>query len=203
VPSLYLSYAICDILHGSSAPQAFKLTDRPYIAFVGKFSRVYSTDELVRLVRLARSYGLQVVIVGTGDAQPELVATLQSQGLSDTAVFTGYLPFGSPEMAGVIGNALACFLPLEDTVQNRSRCPSKLFNYAALHRPIITSRVGAIADILGDQGTYYQYGDDASLATCLGLVAGGDAKEVNIDYLTWERQAFRFYAFLRDGCAGL
>jgi glycosyltransferase involved in cell wall biosynthesis len=53
-------------------------------------------------------------------------------------------------------HAHVLLFPFRDTVGNRMRCPSKTFAYMQAKRPIITCRVGEVANILGDSGRYVE-----------------------------------------------
>jgi glycosyltransferase involved in cell wall biosynthesis len=63
-------------------------------------------------------------------------------------------------------------LPFPGSPQNLYRCPTKLFQYIAYNRPIVTNRVGEVAEALGDAGFYYEPGSVESMAdACENAIA--------------------------------
>ena len=50
---------------------------------------------------------------------------------------------------------------MNDTVQDKARCPSKLYMYLPYCKPIVTARIGEPFSVLGDKGYYYDCGSNA------------------------------------------
>ena len=54
--------------------------------------------------------------------------------------------------------------PMNDTVQDWARCPSKLYMYLPYRKPIITCKIGEPYNVLGNNGFYYEPSSSDSLA---------------------------------------
>ena len=85
----------------------------------------------------------------------------------------GFLP--NPEMIQHLRAADVLLLPIRDTVLNQSRSPSKLFQYVAARRPIVTNRLDNIYDAVGDEVLYFDFASDEDFVRRIGDALRGDA----------------------------
>lgn len=114
-------------------------------------------------------------------------------------------------------NATALLLPLWDDLQSRTRMPNKLGEYLASGKPVITCRVGDLADFLvdgvnaclvkpGDDGDFADKMltilNDPQMAARIGA-AGRRICEQYLDYRVHTRGLAEFFAHCREQPANL
>lgn len=68
-------------------------------------------------------------------------------------VFVGYL--GRPRLLELYSEATALLVPLQDDLESRARFPTKIGEYLAAARPVVTTAVGEIPRFLSDGDTAY------------------------------------------------
>lgn len=125
--------------------------------------------------------------------------TVVELGLKDHVSFPGYV--SEEELRAELAGANVFLSHLNDTEQDWARCPSKLYYYMALGRPVVTSSVGENRVALGDSGFYYRSDDPEDFASAVEEAL--DVPDTwNPSYLSgsvsWER---RTKDFLREiGC---
>jgi glycosyltransferase involved in cell wall biosynthesis len=95
----------------------------------------------------------RICLVGGGGEVDGWKAHAAEHGL-DNIVFAGWRE-GEDLMAHLRGAHVNLF-PIQNTLVNRTRCPSKLFAYAQAQRPVITNRVGEVPHVLGDAAQYVE-----------------------------------------------
>lgn len=107
----------------------------------------------------------QLYLVGGRDReQAELAALASELGIAAAVRFPGQRP--QAEVVDYLAAADA--LVIQGTVSGLNASPLKLFEYAAMARPIVAGDIPAVREILGDDGArYFPQGDDAALAAAL------------------------------------
>jgi glycosyltransferase involved in cell wall biosynthesis len=93
------------------------------------------------------------------------VATL---GLRNVFIH-GFLPWA--DVWQHIRHASVLVFPIRDTQGNRMRCPAKTFAYMQAERPIVTNRVGEVAEVLRDLATYVEPTAEAFAAAVTASLA--------------------------------
>jgi glycosyltransferase involved in cell wall biosynthesis len=82
--------------------------------------------------------------------------------------------------------------------------PTKLFEYLAMARPVVASRLGQIADVIvdGENGLLVEPNDAQALARAIERLAddtsmrgrmGAQARRTVIDRFTWQQNAARVF----------
>ncbi len=135
-----------------------------------------SSDHLISVGRLSRQKGqlllldalallagqnvpFRMTIVGDGPLRPELERRVQELGLSDRVQITGWLP--NSEICALIMDARALVLP-----SFAEGLPVVLMEALALARPVITTYVGGIPELVTD-------------GVCGWLVPAGDVDQLS------------------------
>jgi glycosyltransferase involved in cell wall biosynthesis len=75
--------------------------------------------------------------------------------------------FGADEMPGVVAAADVVVVPQRDTEVARAQFPIKLTDAMAMAKPIVTTAVGDIAEVVGDGGWVVAPGDAGALRRAL------------------------------------
>jgi glycosyltransferase involved in cell wall biosynthesis len=102
----------------------------------------------------------EVRVLGAGEYRPELEALSRDLGVSDRVRFLGWLP-NDADVPHVIRQAdvgvVAHLLP--------RLLPNKLFEYLALHRPVVASDTASLRMLFGDdQLAFFRPDDERDLA---------------------------------------
>jgi glycosyltransferase involved in cell wall biosynthesis len=126
----------------------------PVVVFAG--SPVY--DETIRFILTAMEYvwravpQCRLVVTGANPSDPAaswLVAEATRLGADSRVFFPGYL--SRPELLRLYERAHALLIPLFDDVRSKARFPTKIGEYLAAARPIVTTAVGEIPRYFEDQ----------------------------------------------------
>ncbi len=138
--------------------------ERPVLVWTGRLQPGYGVMELVNLgaALVSRRSRCLLMLVGGGPELEEARATVRQRGLERSVVLPG--PQSLPDLQAYLRMATAFVLPFSPTRQNLFRCPTKLFQYIAHNRPIVTNRVGEVGEALGDAGFYCEVDSANSMA---------------------------------------
>lgn len=97
-----------------------------------------------------------LVVTGVNPGQPEarwLLEMMEAGGLDERVEIAGYV--SRDELRRRMRRASALLIPLFDDVQSRARFPTKLGEYLASGRPLVTSGVGDVPRYIRDGETGY------------------------------------------------
>lgn len=141
------------------------------IVYAGLTFSYRGLDNLVRaFARLIREVPeAKLVLVGGREREREFLAGLaRDLGVADALTMPGQRPTSEiPEYL-----AAADVLVAAGTVSGLNASPLKLFEYAAMNRPIVAIESVALREILGTDGAlYFPAGDEAALAGALARPA--------------------------------
>jgi len=176
--------------------------DVKVFGFSGTFMVYHGVPVLAQAIAELKAQGecgaIHFLLIGKGGEKDEIEAFLTEKGASDVATFAGMVPFDE------IQNYLAaCDVlvaphnpPPSDTEFFGS--PIKIFEYMAMGRAIIASRVGQVAGILtdGEDALLTPPGDVAALRKAIirlrddeGLraVLGRNARRRVLESYTWKQ----------------
>ncbi len=128
-------------------------------------------DALVRAfaaLRRERPDSLLVLVGGREGERAELARLARDLGVAEAVRLPGQR--GQDEVPDYLAAADA--LIVSGTVSGLNASPLKLFEYAAMDRPIVAVDIPAIREILGDDGArYFAPGDEAGLCAALAAIA--------------------------------
>jgi len=151
VKSLYLPYATYVEPLGDGEPP----TVGPTVAYLGNFHADGDHDILIDAWQ-ELGQGLRVPslhMLGGGVGLNSVRTQVVQRGLGNVHVH-GFRPW--PEVWRYLRHADLLIFPIRDSLANRMRCPAKIFAYMQAGRPIITNRVGEVAEALGNRATYVE-----------------------------------------------
>jgi glycosyltransferase involved in cell wall biosynthesis len=159
-PILYLPYAF-DPSHlriENSEIQAFrhKYPNRKIIVYMGGIYRNYGCFEMLEAFRklAAQRQDFIALILGRGPDFAAAIEFVKQNQLQAVVEFQGYVP--EEEVPIFLGGADVLLSPLNDTVADWARCPSKLLMYIATRHPIVTCAISEALEYLGEDGFYYE-----------------------------------------------
>jgi len=149
--------------------------ERRVLTWVGSFWPAFRIDEIIDLAATLARRGRPLAFMLVGDG-PSLEAT---RSLVAARKLSNVLLPGRVSLADLqayLRISEVFLLPFPETPQNLYRCPTKLFQYIAYNRPIVTNRVGEVAEALGGDGFYYQSRSVESMADACEKAIASSAK---------------------------
>jgi len=145
----------------------WELDDAPVVLLYTRFFE-FRLERVVEILRrlARREPGARLLIVGEGlfGEESDLDEMLTVAGLSDHAVFTGWVEVG--RLPGYFAAADVAIFPYDDTLINRAKCSVKLADLLAAGLPLVADGVGQNAEYIvdGESGLLVSPGDDAAFA---------------------------------------
>src|SRR5437899_3586545 len=120
--------------------------DAPWVGFVGSFFRYQGIDTLIDAAPavLRACPRARFLLIGDGVMRQEWSRRVEASGLGSAFHFTGQVPYA--DVPTYIGALNLCVAPFLGTRGETS--PLKIFDYLACGRPVVTSRIDAVEDII-------------------------------------------------------
>lgn len=167
---LYYPYAfnkeVVSILTTNQLGDKFKqYLNKTTFVFLGTVTRNYGVFTILDAVKqlLINKYdNFRVIILGKGRHYDDAVEYVKLEDLLNNVEMPGYIP--EEEISSYFSVASAFISPMNDTVQDWARCPSKLYLYLPYKKPVITCKIGEPYEILQDKGFYYSTGNSIEMA---------------------------------------
>lgn len=191
-------------LDGGAVRRELGWGDQPVIGFIGSFGPWHGADVLVSaFARLASRFpDARLLLIGDGVTLPRVRAMVRELGLTDRVALTGVVPQSdSPRYLA------ACDILVSPQVPNADGStffgsPTKLFEYMAMGRAVVASRVGQLAQVIAHDvtGWLVEPGQAESLGDGLAvLLADADrrarlgraARAEVLRAYTWDRHCQR------------
>jgi glycosyltransferase involved in cell wall biosynthesis len=183
--------------HADHLRSSFKLTR--YVLYAGGLYANYGIWTLISAVRLVLAYcpDFQLVIAGRGPEERAIRTTIERHSLEKNIKMVGYLT--QNELDGLMLQAAGLLAPLNDTVADKARCPSKIPMYIMAGKPVITCKIGEAWEYLKDAGRYYSPGNPESLSQQFRNLwsASHVAKSPPKDAVSWEQITSTYLEFWR------
>jgi glycosyltransferase involved in cell wall biosynthesis len=192
--------------------------DEIVVGFVGSFSYWHGIPILQQAIReifrVSPQEKIRFLLIGTGPLRAEMGAFLQDLEQSGRVIFTGIVPHH--QVAAYLDAAdilVSPHVPLPDG-RPFFGSPTKLFEYMAMGKAIVASRLDQLAEVLNhnDTALLVTPGDVQQLAGAVRLLShdeglrqrlGTRAREVAIAQHTWSQNAARVLAFTQIEPTGL
>lgn len=108
-----------------------------------------------------------LVFVGDGNGKQLLMRLSKSNGVHRDVIFTGFM--SRKEVFTWISAADVVLVPYADAPNNRLTLPTKLWEYMAIGRPIVATRLPGICEVIedGQNGLLYRAGSVDDLTQCI------------------------------------
>lgn len=186
---------------GAAVRSALELEEKIVVGFLGTFGPWHGAPRLAQAALRTNAF-CHFLFIGDGDERAACEATLAAQ--PGRATFVGRLPhervaayldacdiLASPHVAAADGSEFF-------------GSPTKLFEYLAMQKPVVASRLGQIADVIvdGENGLLVEPGDVEALARALDTLAadatlrerlGQAARQRVTARFTWRHNAARVF----------
>ena len=126
----------------------YDLKSDPVVGFVGSMSVWHGIENLQKIILniVAKIPHVKFLLVGTGGGnENKLSDFLRKNNLEKNVVFTGYVPHKEiPKHIGLFDVALAPYPGLDFFYYS----PVKMFEYMAAGKPMVTTDIGQIAEVI-------------------------------------------------------
>ncbi len=187
--------------------RAFREDGTLRLVYAGAVTPIYELDVVVRAIAALASsrpdLPVTLDVYGRGDSAEALTALAAELGVADRVTLRGRIPIEAvPAAVAAADIGLAPTVRTEFTDFSLS---TKIFEYAAMGKPVIASELPTIERYFGDRALWtYAPGDPVSLASVLARVAD-DATERAVRVaaarertfaLGWDRQVGRYLELL-------
>jgi glycosyltransferase involved in cell wall biosynthesis len=186
--------------------------DDVLVGFVGTFGPWHGVLELARAITLMpQDTNLRFLFVGAGKLRDQTEELISQAGFRDQVIFTGAVAHDEvPGLLDACDILVSPHVPLADGSEFFGS-PTKLFEYMAMGKGIVASRLGQIAEVLRDEETalLVDPGNERALANAILRLAqspglreslGQAAREKAIKKHTWKRNAECVLSVYRELC---
>ncbi|MCI0514265.1 glycosyltransferase family 4 protein, partial [candidate division KSB1 bacterium] len=137
-------------ISGAAVKQKYDLEGYTVIGFVGSFIYWHGIENLVNLVEatLASDPKVKFLMVGEGGPmKPMLEKFIRERKLEPRAILTGFVAHDEiPQYISVMDIVLAPYPKLDFFYYS----PVKIYEYMCCGKPVVTTRIGQIAEIIQD-----------------------------------------------------
>ena len=189
---------------GAEVRQELGIGDAEVMAgFVGTFGPWHGVVQLAEAIKLMTTNApVRFVMVGSGSLSGEVERLLQTEVASRRVMFTGAVPHDRvPALLDACDILVSPHIPLADG-SDFFGSPTKVFEYMAMGKGIVASRLGQIGEVLADNATalLVEPGNVPQLAHAIVKLVdsrelrerlGANAREAAIQKHTWTRNAQR------------
>jgi glycosyltransferase involved in cell wall biosynthesis len=178
--------------------------------FVGTFGPWHGVLTLAEAITmLPEDSGVRFLLVGAGRFRDEVESIIRAAGKERSVVFTGHVDHQRvPGLLDACDILLSPHVPLEDGSEFFGS-PTKLFEYMAMGKGIIASRLGQIGDVLAHEETalLVEPGNARELSEAILRLStsrelreslGAAARRAAIERHTWKHNARRVLDAYRD-----
>jgi len=138
--------------------------------FMGWLYHFAGLKEVVKELSQIRNehHNIKLLIVGRGDAYSDLKDLIKTYKLEKTVIMTGEMPY--EEIPKLIAAAEICLLPAYSNEVMRDIVPIKIYEYLAMHKPVIATMLPGVMKEFGeDNGVNYIEGPDYTMEKVLEM----------------------------------
>lgn len=201
-PIMYFPYAFSDILfrlksQNEIPSHILKLENKKNFLFLGNITRNYGIFTMLEAFNQLsiKNIDTRLILLGKGKHYLEALSYVKENNLQDFVLMPGFVE--EEDIANYFSIATAFISPMNDSVQDWARCPSKLYMYLPFMKPVISCEIGEPFQVLGTSGYYYETGSSQSMAFVIQeLIVESIPKTTNYEIHTWEYRTKEFDLFI-------
>jgi glycosyltransferase involved in cell wall biosynthesis len=192
---------------GREIRRVLGVEERTVVGFVGTFGPWHGAPVLAEAARvLTAKAGFHFLFIGDGDQRAQTESIVESALVS--ATFAGRISHDSvPAYLDACDILVSPHVPSADGSEFFGS-PTKLFEYMAMGKGLVASRLGQIAEVIADDenGLLVEPGDAIALARAIEKLAqddalrarlGAAARQTVIERYTWKDNAARVFDAMR------
>lgn len=176
--------------------ERYGVSDKIAIAYIGTVGMAAGLETVLEAGKILKARGVDGVrflVVGDGAERANLERQREAEGV-DNVSFTGFLP--KTEMATALASVDVCLVHLRDTPLFQTVLPSKIFEAAAMERPILMAVGGDAAELIREAGAgvIVRGSDPAAMADAAELLASSAEERARMGRAGASRLAPQFDA---------
>lgn len=170
--------------------------------YMGTMTRNYGLFTMLQAAELLKKRNIAekftLLMMGKGRHLNEAQEYVKSNGLEDVIEFTGYTP--ETHLSSYFERADAFISPLNNTVQDLARCPSKIYMYLPFQKPVFTCKLGEPYQIFGESGYYFDNEQPDTLADLMQDFVQRNVENISVDIEqhSWKKRAENFTNWIYD-----
>ena len=175
-------------------------SDEALVGFIGSFGPWHGVQALAEAIkRIPANSGIRFLLVGSGSLLPQVKGALAEQP-EGRVIFSGSVKHDEvPALLDACDILVSPHIPLAEGAEFFGS-PTKIFEYMAMGKGIVASRLGQIGDVLNHERTalLVEPGDIEQLSAAIVRLAeskslreqlGAAARREAIEHHTWKRNA--------------
>lgn len=154
---------------------------RKIFTFLGTITRNYGAFTIIEAIEKLKDEHPEVMFImhGRGRHYQEACDYVKNNNLDNWVKLPGFI---AEEDISTYFSLTDYFIsPMNDTVQDWARCPSKLYMYLPYKKPIVTCKIGEPYEVLKEEGVYYEPSNVASLLAVMDKLLNSGKKHININ----------------------
>lgn len=194
IPVLYSPYAYnSDVI---DAPRIIekdlrgKYAGNRIFLYMGTMASNYGLFTMLNAVKevVAKKPEFKLLLMGKGRHWEEAKKYVIEKKIEQYVDFLGYVP--ESDISSYFAVADAFISPLNNSIQDIARCPSKIYMYLPFGKPILTCKIGEPAEIFGEGGYYFDNARPETLAELIIKLCNQHAVQQNIkieEHSWWKR----------------
>ncbi len=145
-----------------------------YMGWIYEFSGLEEVIRDILEIKDLHPY-LKLMIVGEGDNYSRLKGIVDDTGAEDRIILTGKRPY--EEMPYLVAASDICLLPAQNNNVMRNIVPIKIYEYLAMHKPVISTKLpGVLKEFGHNNGVIYVESPDFVVNNVISLT-GEDIKK--------------------------
>ena len=201
-PMLYFPYAynaaVCKIADPSNL-FIKKDVGGKYFVYIGNLTKNYGAFTMLKAFEtIYKEYPkYHLMLLGKGRDYQKVIDYITEKDLKSYIHAQGYVE--EKDISNYFTLADAFISPMNDTIQDWARCPSKLYMYLPYLKPIITCKIGEPYEVLKDKGIYYEPSSVESLTNALKDLSKKSSWTLEIDPFQheWKQRAIEFDSWIK------
>lgn len=188
--------------------RAFMADGSLRLVYTGAITPTYGLDAAMRAVAIVRErrpeLGVELDLYGRGDSEAGLRELAAGLGLGPAVRFRGRVPVD--DVPAAIAQADIGLAPVAQTRFTELSFSTKLLEYGAMRKPIVTARLPVAEQLLGDGCVeFYEAGDAVGMAEAILRVVESpgrrsqlvEAMRLRVETMSWEHERRAYEALLQ------
>ncbi|MBI3787140.1 MAG: glycosyltransferase [Ignavibacteriales bacterium] len=199
-------------IDGSEVRKQYGFGSEIVVGFIGTFTRWHGVETLFDAAEIVakKNFNIRFLFIGEGDLRTKLQQRAEEADLNTACTFTGLIPHHQAAAHLAACDILVSpHLGFEDGTKFFGS-PTKLFEYMAMGKAIIASKLEQIGKVITDgaNGLHMTPGNAQQLAELILLLArdgtlrkrlGAQARRDVINKFTWDKNVQRILESLKAG----
>ena len=197
LPLFYFPYAYNgDVCKNVNENNLFVKTDGDgkYFVYLGSLTKNYGAFTMLKAFEIIHTEypNYHLLLLGKGRDYQNVIDYIKKNNTQSYVHALGYVE--EEDIATYFTLADAFISPMNDTVQDWARCPSKLYMYLPYKKAIITCKIGEPYEVLKEKGIYFEPSSAESLANAIRELSNKKSWDIDINPLQheWKQRASDF-----------